>query len=325
MNLSTSYLGLSLKNPIIVGSCGLTKTVKQIKACEDAGAGAVVMKSLFEEQIREAEADLEQELHMHPEVMSYLQADLNMRYGADAYTDTIHQAKNETSIPVIASINCYSSKWWLDYAKKIEEAGADALELNVYVISEDFRKSCSDIESIYVDLVKAVKSEIKIPLALKVSPYFTAFGNFATRLDQYGLDGLVLFNRFVQPDISLTEMEITNKPSFNDPVGFGRSLRWTGLLSGELNLDIAASGGIRDQTGMIKQLLAGASSIQIASILYAKGLGKIGQMLTGLEEWMESKHFTSLADFQGKLNQEHNPEDTDYIRAQYIKSYSGKE
>jgi dihydroorotate dehydrogenase (fumarate) len=325
MNLSTSYVGLSLKNPIIVGSCGLTKTVDQIKACEEAGAGAVVMKSLFEEQIREAEADLEQELNMHPEVLNYLQADLNMRYGAEAYTETIKQAKQETSIPVIASVNCHSSKWWLDYAKKIEDAGADALELNVYVMSDDFRKSCADIENVYIELVKAVKAQLNIPLALKVSPYFTAFGNFATRLEKYGINGLVLFNRFVQPDISLTDMETTIKPSFNDPVGFGRSLRWTGLLSGALDVDIAASGGIRDETGMIKQLLAGASAVQIASVLYAKGLERIQQMLSGLEKWMESKHFTAIADFQGKLNQENNPEDEDYIRAQYIKSFAGVE
>ncbi len=325
MNLSTTYLGLSLKNPIIVGSCGLTKTVEQIKACEEAGAGAVVMKSLFEEQIRESEADLEQELNMHPEVMNYLQADLNMRYGAEAYTETIRQAKEEVSIPVIASVNCYTSKWWIDYAKKIEDAGADALELNVHVLSDDFGKSASDIEAVYIDIVKAVKAQLSIPLALKVSPYFTAFGNFATRLEKYGINGLVLFNRFVQPDISLADMSIDVKPSFNDPVGFGRSLRWIGLLSGALDVDIAASGGIRDETGMIKQLLAGASAVQIASVLYAKGLGRIQQMLDGLEEWMGTKHFTSITDFRGKLNQENNPQDEHYIRGQYIKSFAGVE
>ena len=325
MNLSTSYLGLSLKNPIIVGSCGLTKTVEQIKACEEAGAGAVVMKSLFEEQIRESEADLEQGLNMHPEVMNYLQADLNMRYGSESYTETIRQAKNEVAIPVIASVNCYTSKWWLDYAKKIEEAGADALELNVYVISGDFGKSCVDIENVYIDIVKAVKAQLSIPLALKVSPYFTAFGNFATRLEKYGINGLVLFNRFVQPDISLSDMSMVTKPSFNDPVGFGRSLRWTGLLSGALDVDIAASGGIRDETGMIKQLLAGASAIQIASVLYAKGLEKIQHMLSGLEAWMDTKHFTAITDFQGTLNQENNPQHEQYIRAQYIKSFAGVE
>jgi dihydroorotate dehydrogenase (fumarate) len=325
MNLSTTYLGLSLKNPIIVGSCGLTKTVEQIKQCEQAGAGAVVMKSLFEEQIRESEAEMEKALSMHPEVMDYLRADIDMRYGADKYTETIRQAKNEVSMPVIASINCYSSKWWTNYAKTIEEAGADALELNAYVIPADFAKTSDEVEDIYVELVKAVKAQVNIPVALKLSSYFTSFGSFAAKLERYGVDGLILFNRFVQPDISLSDIMTTVKPSFNDPVGFGRSLRWTGMLSGLLGIDIVASGGIRDETGVIKQLLAGAVAVQIASVLYAKGLEKIPQILAGLEKWMEEKHFSSISDFQGRLNQANNPQNEAYIRAQYVKSFAGVE
>ena len=325
MDLSTTYLGLTLKNPIMVGSCGLTKSAEQIKACEQAGAGAVVMKSLFEEQIREAEAELEHNISMHPEVMGYLQADLDMRYGSEKYTETIEQAKNEVDIPVIASVNCYTAKWWVDYAEKIERAGADALEMNVYVMPSDFSKSAKEIEDVYIDIVKTVKAQLKIPVALKLSPYFTAFGNFATRLEKYGVDGLVLFNRFVQPDISLTDVSTTVKPSFNDPVGFGRSLRWIGMLSDELEIDLAASGGIRGETEVLKQLLAGASVVQLASVLYAKGLEKIQQIVTGIEEWMETKHFSAVSDFQGKLNQSHSPQSESYIRAQYIKSFTGVE
>ena len=325
MDLSTTYLGLTLKNPIMVGSCGLTKTAEQIKACEQAGAGAVVMKSLFEEQIREAEAELEHNLSMHPEVMGYLQADLDMRYGSENYTETIRQVKNEVDIPVIASINCYTSKWWLDYAEKIEQAGADALELNVYVMPSNFSQSAKEIEDVYVDIVKTVKQQLKIPVALKLSPHFTAFGNFATRLEKYGVDGLVLFNRYVQPDISLAEISTTVKPSFNDPVGFGRSLRWIAMLSDDLDIDLAASGGVRGETEVLKQLLAGASVVQLASVLYAKGLDKIQQILTGMEEWMDAKHFSALADFQGKLNQSRSPQSESYIRAQYIKSFTGVE
>ncbi|MCP4399802.1 MAG: dihydroorotate dehydrogenase-like protein [bacterium] len=325
MDLSTTYLGLTLKNPIVVGSCGLTKTVEQIKACEQAGAGALVMKSLFEEQIREAEAELEHNLSMHPEVMGYLQADLDMRYGSEQYTETIVKAKNEVDIPVIASVNCYTSKWWVDYAKKIEHAGADALELNVYVMPSDFSKSAKDIEDVYVEIVKTVKAHLKIPVALKLSPHFTAFGNFAMRLEKYGVDGLVLFNRFVQPDINLADISTTVKPSFNDPVGFGQSLRWIALLSAHLELDLAASGGARGETEVIKQLLAGASVVQLVSVLYAKGLDKIQQILTGLEGWMEKKHFSAVTDFQGKLNQSHSPQSESYIRAQYIKSFTGVE
>ena len=323
MDLSTTYLGLSLKNPIIVASCGLTETAEQIKRCEQAGAGAVVMKSLLEEQIRESEAEMEKELSMHPEVMDYLRADLDMRYGSEKYISVIQQAKQEVAIPVIASVNCYTSKWWTEYAKQIEEAGADALELNVYIMPLDFAKSAGDLEDMYVEIVKMVKAQIKIPVALKVSPYFTSFGNFARKMEDYGVDGLVLFNRFVQPDIDISTLSTKIKPSFDDPVGVGRSLRWIGMLSGQLKIDLAASGGIRNEDTAIKMLLAGASVVQIASVLYAKGLTRIQEMLQGLEKWMAEKQFASIADFRGRLNQTHSPQDTSYIRAQYIKAIGG--
>ncbi len=325
MDFSTTYLGLSLKNPIIVASCGLTKTVEQIKDCEKAGAGAIVMKSLLEEQIRESEAEMEKELSMHPEVMDYLRADLDMRYGAENYTEVIVQAKKEVSIPVIASINCSTSKWWPNYAQQIEKAGADALELNIYILPADFGKTATELETVYLEILKTVKAHITIPVALKLSPYFTSFGNFAAKMTAYGADGLVLFNRFVQPDIDISALSTRMKPSFNDPVGFGHSLRWVGMLSGLLESDLAASGGIRDEVGMIKMLLAGASAVQLASVFYSKGLTKIQEILKGLEKWMEEKHFSSVSDFKGRLNQVHNPQNESYIRAQYIKAIAGVE
>lgn len=326
MDLSTTYLGLSLRNPIIVGSCGLTKTVDGMKACEDAGAAAVVMKSLLEEQLREVETELEDDLSMHSEVMGYLQADIGMRYGAGSYTDTIEQAKQAVGIPIIASVNCYSTQWWTDYAKQIEAAGADALELNIYLMPSDFSKSGAELENMYVEVLKVVKAQIRIPVAIKLSPFFTSFGHLATRLEHYGADGLVLFNRFVQPDIDISALTTIIKPSFNDPVGFGRSLRWTAMLSGSLELDIAASGGIRNEQGIIKQLLAGAAAIQMASVLYGEnGLRKISTMLTGLETWMHDKHFRSIADFRGRLNHLKSPQTEAYVRAQYIKSIAGIE
>ena len=326
MDLSTTYLGLSVRNPIIVGSCGLTKTVDGIKACADAGAGAVVMKSLLEEQLRQVEDELEDDLSMHSEVMGYLQADIGMRYGAGSYTDTIEQAKRAVDIPVIASVNCYSTQWWTDYAKQIEAAGADALELNIYIMPADFSKSSIELEDQYVEILKAVKAQIRIPVAMKLSPFFTSFGHFATRLERYGIDGLVLFNRFVQPDIDIQTLSSTIKPSFNDPVGFGRALRWTAMLSASLEIDIAASGGIRNEQGIIKQLLAGATVIQMASALYGEnGLDKIQTMLNGLEAWMQEHHFASLADFRGRLDHLKNPHTEAYVRAQYIKSIAGIE
>lgn len=323
MNLSTSYMGLTLRNPIIAGSCGLTKTVDQIKACEDANAGAVVMKSLFEEQIREQDAELEQSLAIHPEASEYLRADIDMRYGADAYTETLAKAKQAVSIPVIASVNCYTSKWWMDYAKKIQEAGADALEMNIFIMPADFTKSAADIENMYIDILKAVKAQINIPVALKLSPIFTSFGNFATRLERAGANGLVLFNRFVQPDIDISSLQTTTTPSFNDPVGFGRSLGWIGLLSGELEIDLVASGGIRDSLSAIKQLLAGAVAVQVASALYSsKGLGAIQELLNSLQEWMEDKNFAALDEFRGHLNHINSPRPETYVRAQYLKAYA---
>ncbi len=326
MDLSTTYLGLDVRNPIIVGSCGLTKTVDGIKACADAGAGAVVMKSLLEEQLRQVEEELEDDLAMHSEVMGYLQADIGMRYGAGSYTDTIEQAKRAVDIPVIASVNCYSTQWWTDYAKQIEAAGADALELNIYIVPADFSKSSGELEDMYVDILKSVKTQIGIPVAIKLSPFFTSFGHFATRLERQGVDGLVLFNRFVQPDIDISSLSSMFKPSFNDPVGFGRALRWTAMLSASLEPDIAAGGGIRNEQGIIKQLLAGATVVQMASVLYGeKGLSKIHTMLAGLEAWMQEHHFTSITDFRGRLDHLKNPQTEAYIRAQYIKSIAGVE
>ena len=325
MDLSTKYLGLTLKNPIIVASCGLTKNVKQIKKCADAGAGAVVMKSLFEEQIREVDSGLESSLAMHTEALDYIRAEIDMQLGPREYVETIKQAKQAVAIPVIASVNCYSAKWWTSYAQQIEAAGADALELNIYVLPYDAKESANNLENTYIEIVQAVKEQVGIPVALKLSPYFTSFANLSEKLDKQGADGLVLFNRFVQPDVDINKIVTSVKPSFDDPIGFSNSLRWIALLSGKLNLDIAASGNIRGAQDMIKQLLAGAKTIQIASVLYKEGLNKINEMLGELQSWMKAKNFNSLEDFIGKLNQENDPKSDAFIRAQYIKSIAGVE
>lgn len=325
MDLSTQYLGITLKNPLIVGSSGLTQYVDKIKACEDAGAGAVVMKSLFEEQIRDTDSGLKDSAMMHPEAMDYIQADLDMQYGPREYIQTIEKAKKAVSIPVIASVNCFTSKWWVSYAQQLEAAGADALELNVYVFPIDLQKSGAELEQIYVDILKAVKSQVKIPVILKISPYFTSLGNLAVTLAENGADSLVLFNRFVQPDIDIHQLQTKVKGSFNDPQGFFHSLRWIALLSGKLNLELVAGGGIHEAEDVIKQLLAGATAVQITSVLYMEGLPKIEKILQGIQAWMKEKNFESLADFSGKLNHINNPQSLAYIRAQYIKKIAGIE
>ena len=325
MEFTTKYLGLSLENPIVVASCGLTKNVDQIKKCEDAGAGAVVMKSLFEEQIREMSSGLDESLAMHTEALDYIRAELDMQLGPREYLEIIKKAKKEVSIPVIASVNCYSSKWWTSYAEQIEAAGADALELNIYVLPYNAETNSYNLENAYIEILQAVKQKIDIPVSLKLSPYFTSFANLAEKLDNQGADGLVLFNRFVQPEIDINKINSSIKPSFNDPIGFSTALRWIALLSGNLKLDIAASGNIRTAQDVIKQLLAGATVIQIASVLYSDGLGKIAEMLNDLEKWMKEKKFNTIEDFRGKLNQQNDPKSEAFVRAQYLKAIAGVE
>lgn len=325
MKLSTNYLGLSLSNPIVVASCGLTKSVDQIKKCEEAGAGAVVMKSLFEEQIREMNTGLDESIALHTEALDYIRAEIDMQLGPREYIETINKVKKAVSLPVIASINCYSSKWWTSYAQQIEAAGADALELNIYVMPFNVETSGYNLENTYIEILQAVKEQLKIPVSLKLSPYFTSFANLAVKLDNQGADGLVLFNRFVQPEINIDKISSSIKPSFNDPIGFSNSLRWIALLSGKLKLDLAASGNIRSAQDMIKQLLAGATVIQIASALYKDGLGKIAEMIGGLESWMKEQKFNAIEDFRGRLNQANDPRSDAYVRAQYLKSIAGVE
>ena len=325
MDLSTKYSGLSLKNPVVVASCGLTKNVDQIKKCEDAAAGAVVIKSLFEEQIREMSSGLDESIAMHTEALDYIRAELDMQLGPREYIETIKKAKKEVSIPVIASINCYSSQWWTSYAQQIEAAGADALELNIYVMPFDAKISSYHLEDTYIEILQAVKEQVDIPVALKLSPYFTSFANLAEKLDNQGADALVLFNRFVQPEIDINKISSSIKQSFNDPIGFSTALRWIALLSGKLKLDLAASGNIRSAQDMIKQLLAGAAVIQIASVLYKDGLAKIAEMLNDLERWMKDKKFNSIDDFRGKLNQQNDPKSEAFVRAQYLKAIAGVE
>ncbi len=323
MNLSTTYLGLSLENPIVVASCGLTKTVEQIKECEDAGAGAVVMKSLFEEEITDMKSGPDNSAPMQSEASDYVRAEVERQLGSREYIETIKKAKKEVSIPVIASINCCSLKWCTSYAQQIEAAGADALELNIYIMPFSAEISGYNLENMYIELLRAVKDQVNIPVSLKLSPYFTSFANLAEKLDNQGADGLVLFNRFVQPEIDTENISSLVIPSFNDPIGFYNSLRWIALLSGKLKLDIAASGNIRNAQDMIKQLLVGATVIQIASVLYKDGLGKIAEILDGLQSWMKEKKFHLIEDFRGKLNQKNDPKSEAYFRTQYLKSIGG--
>jgi len=325
MDLTTKYLGLTLSNPIIVGSSALTKTTDQIKKCEKAGAGAVVLKSIFEEQIQQENKAIAHSAAMHPEALDYIRAEIEKEYGTMEYLETIRQAKAAVSIPIIASINCHSPRWWTTYASQIETAGADALELNIFVLPFHVNDSSNHLEDSYIEILKKVKNEIRLPVAIKLAPYFTSFVNLAEKLDREGANGFVLFNRFTNTDFDIRKLAIATKASFNDPVGFYSSLRWTALLSGKLKLDIAASGGIKEAKDIIKQLLAGASAVQAVSVFYKNGLHKIKEMKDGIRSWMKEKGFNTIEDFRGKLNQQNNPLEKNYYRAQYIKTFAGIE
>ncbi len=317
-NLNTTYLGLDLRNPIIVGSTGLTKSAGKIKACENAGAGAVVIKSLFEESLQQDDLGLDSSAMMHTEAYDYIRAEVNMQYGPVEYCDLIKEAKKSVKIPVIASINCISPKWWPDFAKKVEAAGADALELNVFPIVVDAINSSPNVEQVYMDILDSVKSIISIPVAMKISMFITALPHLAIQLGRKGLDGLVMFNRFVEPDIDIKEMKLKTTFPFSEGDNINNVLRWIALLSGRVKSDLSATTGIHTSEAIIKLLLAGASTVQLASVLYKKGFKVIDELLSDLEKWMAEKKFEKISDFQGKLNFMNIQTPDLYLRSQFM-------
>ena len=326
-DLKTRYLGLDLESPLIVGSCGLTKTLSGIQRCADAGAGAVVVKSLFEEQIRMEyeETVAAMAAYAHPEAMEYLRADVAGEYGPKVYLELLEAAANQVSIPVIASVNCTSPKGWTDFARKIEAAGAKALELNVFVLGTDPSKTSEDIEWIYLDAVRKVRAEISIPVAVKLVPYLTNISRMAARVEEAGADGLVLFNRFFHPDVDVGTLEVTGGLSLSGPDEHLLPLRWIALLYGRIGCDLSASTGIHDTAGAAKVLLAGASTVQITSALYRHGIEHLRTITDGLEKWMAQKDFASVDAFRGRLSRFHTEKPELYERAQYIKAFVNAE
>lgn len=325
-DLSTTYLGLKLQNPLVVASCSLTKTVDGVKKCADAGAAAVVLKSLFEEQIDVEIKDMEKHLmpYWHPEALDYVQ-EMGMSFGPKEYIAMIKEAKKAVSIPIIASLNCISPQWWITYARQIVDAGVDALELNIAMMPSNPERSGKEIEDIYLKIVSEVQKNIQIPIAVKVGPYFTSLGRFAIELRKNGASALVLFNRFYQPNIDIDKMQLAPGYNFSSPEDMGLSLRWIALLSGRIGCDLAASTGIHDAAGVIKQLLAGATVVQLCSTLYLNGLQKISTIRNELDSWLESHGFGSVAEMRGKLSQSESDKPELYERIQYIKAIVGIE
>ncbi|GAB4149845.1 MAG: dihydroorotate dehydrogenase-like protein [Planctomycetota bacterium] len=327
-DLSVQYMGYKLKNPIIVGSSSLTGNVDGVKRSEEAGAGAVVLKSLFEEQIMAEADDLESKALIdssyHPEAMEYIYR-MGMEHSRTEYLRFVENAVDSVKIPVFASLNCVSKGGWVDYARRLQDAGAAGLELNMYVTPRNPHTSCDDIERTYYDIIKEVKSRVSLPISVKVGPFFTNFYAFAENLAALDIDSLIIFNRFFQIDIDTDNMAIVPGPVFSTPKEMALVLRWTALLSKRIKVDLAATTGVVDGVSAVKLLLAGAKTVHVSSVLYRRGIGHVTAIVNEIEEWMKSKGFASTGEFIGKLAKSGDEHPGLYDRVQFIKTFVGLE
>lgn len=322
-DLSTTYLGLRLKNPLVASASPLSKKVEKARKLEEMGIGAIVMYSLFEEQIIHESLELDHYLSRgtdsYPEALTYLPDGGIYAIGPEKYLDQVAGLRKALSIPVIGSLNGVSKGGWTSYARRIEEAGADALELNLYYISTDVGMTSSDIEETQVELVAEVKSAITIPLAVKLSPFVTSMPNFASRLVDAGADGIVLFNRFYQPDFDLDELEIVHNLDLSTSAELRLPLRWISILSGKINTDFALTSGVHSHKDVLKAMMAGAKVAMMASTLLYNGEQYVGPLLSELENWMKEHEYESIQQMQGSMSQEAVAEPAAFERANYMK------
>ncbi len=323
MDLRTTYMGLSLKNPLVASASPLSESVDKIKRMEDAGASAVVMFSVFEEQLRQESAVLEYALNAGTdsfgEALSYFPAMEDYQVKPDRYLQIIEKASKATQIPIIGSLNGVTNEGWINYAKSIEQAGAKGLELNVYWIPADPALTGAEVEQRYLDIVKAVKGAVKIPVALKLSPFFSSFANFAKRVDDQGVDALVLFNRFYQPDFDLEELEVVPQLNLSTPYEIRLPLLWIAMLHGKVKCSLGATRGVHSATEVIKYIMAGADVAMTTSALLQSGIDHLRVMLHDLQQWMEAHEYGSVRQMRGCLSQQHVADPSAYERANYIK------
>ncbi|HSJ85693.1 MAG TPA: dihydroorotate dehydrogenase-like protein [Anaerolineales bacterium] len=322
-NLSTTYLGLRLKNPVVASASPLSRKLDRAKKLDAAGIGAIVMYSLFEEQIIQESLELDHYLsrgtNAYPEALSYLPDGGMYAVSPEKYLNQVAGVKKAVGVPVIGSLNGVSKGGWTHYARKIQEAGADALELNLYYIPTDLDVTSNDIEAMQVELVAEVKSAITIPLAVKISPFVTSLPYFAKRLMEAGADGLVLFNRFYQPDFDLEELEIVHSLDLSTPAEMRLPLRWISILSGKINTDFALTSGVHTHLGVIKAMMAGAKVAMMASSLLHNGEQSVTQILSDLEAWMIDHEYQSIQQMQGSMSQKSVKEPAAFERANYMK------
>jgi dihydroorotate dehydrogenase (fumarate) len=323
MDLSTEYMGLKLKHPIVVSSSPLSDTIDGIKTLEDCGASAIVLFSLFEEQIkRENEAFdffLESGTDSFAESLNFFpQVDASPK-GPERYLNLIRKAVESTDIPIIGSLNGITNSGWIDYAKQIEDAGAHGLELNIYFLPTDISLQPQDVEQRYIDILQAVKNAVNIPVAIKLSPFFSAIGNMAKRLDETGADALVLFNRFYQPDFDLDKLQVDPRSSLSTAAEIRLPLLWIAVLFNQLNASLAASRGVHSPTEVVKYLLAGADSVMVASALLKNGPHYLQTLVTGLEQWLEMRDYQKLTEIQGVMSRQKVADPGAFERFNYIK------
>jgi len=339
-NLETSYLGLNLKNPIIAGSSGLTNSIDNLKEIEKNGAGAVILKSIFEEQINSETESLlnaengfmkdwkytfnsivNQKDYHYEEAFEYVRS-FAQENALAKYLKFLETAKKSVNIPIIASINCVSKYEWTSFAKRLQDTGIDAIELNIYLLPSVFDQDDKEVEKTYLDIISEVKKYITIPLSVKVGFYFSSLATSIKRISEAGISSIVLFNRPFNHDIDIEKLEFNAHNIFSSPAEYNHTLRWTGILSGRIGCEISSSTGVHDYSSAVKMLLAGAQTVQLASVLYQKGFTAINEIVSGLDSWMDKHQFNQIADFRGKMSLKNIENPASYERVQFMKHYS---
>lgn len=327
MTLQSTYMGLKLNSPIIVSACTLSEQLDNIVKMEDNGAGAVVMFSLFEEQIRKEEARMNTVMsetsYAFPEALDYFPDLDDFNVGVDEYLENIRKAKERVNIPIIGSLNGITTEGWIDYSKQIEQAGADGLEVNIFFIPADITMSSSEVEHRYLNIIEAIKSNVKIPVAVKLNPYFSATGNMAMRMKNSGADALVLFNRFYQPDFDINELVLKTDLHYSESSEIRLPLLWIALLFEKVKLSLAATTGVQSAVEVVKYLLAGADVVMTASSLYKNGIPYLKTMNKELQDWMYMMGFEDITSFRGSMSQQNVSDPTAFERANYIRILEG--
>jgi dihydroorotate dehydrogenase (fumarate) len=327
MDLKTSYLGLQLAHPLMAGASPLVDDMGMVKRLEDAGVSGIVMHSLFEEQITREEQgtlmDMELHANSNAEAVSYFPQPDDFRLGPERYLEQLRRIKEAVAVPVIASLNGTTAAGWLHYAQLMEQAGADALELNVYYIATDAKESAADVEKRTLDVVRTVKAQVKIPVAVKLSPFFSSLAHFAMELEAAGADGLVLFNRFFQPDINVEELLAEPSLQLSGPSDLLLRLRWLAVLHGRIKGSLAVTGGVHDGIGALKAVMAGADAVQMVSALLIHGPERLAQTRATLAEWLEEHEYESLAQARGSMSLLKSPNPQAFTRANYMRILNG--